>query len=342
MSHNWEYGLSFVKEGYISFCGDDDGFLPDALSQVNEYINEYKVKVVQQLQDGYSWPNFADPLQRNRLCIHLGNDFEIINSRQMLDRAFGEPKIYWNLPIIYKAFADIEVINKVKATANSGSFFKSMIPDVYSGIAIASVVDSYGLSHKAFALNGASGHSGGTAAFSPLSDTTPAETFLSESTIPFHEKLSFAPNIPIILAESILQAQDNNLLPDYTLDLEMVLKSAVETCFRDGRMGSVTFDRVKSAIVEIGRKNNLGGYAEKLIASGKLSASRSGFVQGLDIFNKRISIDASEFGVGNVYEAAVLHGRLRDELIRKYTRPLQVLRATCGLVANELKRYLNV
>jgi hypothetical protein len=31
MSHNWEFALSHVEKGYVTFVGDDDGLLPGAI-----------------------------------------------------------------------------------------------------------------------------------------------------------------------------------------------------------------------------------------------------------------------------------------------------------------------
>ena len=34
MSDNWEFALSHVAEGYVTFIGDDDGLLPDAIADL--------------------------------------------------------------------------------------------------------------------------------------------------------------------------------------------------------------------------------------------------------------------------------------------------------------------
>jgi glycosyltransferase involved in cell wall biosynthesis len=40
MSHNFEFALSQVEDGWVTFLGDDDGLLPGALDRVNTAIHE--------------------------------------------------------------------------------------------------------------------------------------------------------------------------------------------------------------------------------------------------------------------------------------------------------------
>ena len=40
MSHNFEFALSHVKDGWVTILGDDDGLLPDALTTVAGVIKK--------------------------------------------------------------------------------------------------------------------------------------------------------------------------------------------------------------------------------------------------------------------------------------------------------------
>ena len=35
MSHNWEFALGFVPDGWVTIIGDDDALLPGALKRVS-------------------------------------------------------------------------------------------------------------------------------------------------------------------------------------------------------------------------------------------------------------------------------------------------------------------
>jgi glycosyltransferase involved in cell wall biosynthesis len=36
MSHNWEFALSHVRDGWVTFIGDDDGLPPGAIASVSD------------------------------------------------------------------------------------------------------------------------------------------------------------------------------------------------------------------------------------------------------------------------------------------------------------------
>ena len=42
MSHNWEFALSKITDGWVTILGDDDGLLPGALERVAEIIKVTK------------------------------------------------------------------------------------------------------------------------------------------------------------------------------------------------------------------------------------------------------------------------------------------------------------
>jgi len=335
MTHSWEFGLDHVSEGFVSFCGDDDGYLPGALAQVDEYVKQSGTQAIGQVRDGYAWPTFTIEGQQNRLTVSLGEDFEVLNSRDEIQSAMENPTKYMNLPIIYKGFVDMGVIAEFKHRSSSPNFFRSMVPDVFSGLAIAGTTRSYGFTHRPFALNGASSHSTGTAEF----HTAPKEEkFVKESKVPFHPRLVFAPSIPIILGECMLQLQDVGMLTDHEVDIETLMRSAM-TVATHGSRSDKAYSTIESAVREIGRRNEMVDSAEAAISAVKRRFSaRTGYVEGLDMLNRRISVDASKHGVTNIYEASVLYEEIRRNRFADYKKPLAVARTTAGLAINELKR----
>jgi len=92
----------------------------------------------------------------------------------------------------------------------------AMTPDVYSGIVFSHLTEEYLYSNEPLAINGASIHSGGTAAFEKKKikrNYDPAEKFWKEPNIPFHEDLPLmhsgrpVRSIPVIVYEAYLQAK---------------------------------------------------------------------------------------------------------------------------------------
>ena len=46
MSENWERGLDLVDNGYVTILGDDDGFVPNSLNKLNEFISKNPTDII--------------------------------------------------------------------------------------------------------------------------------------------------------------------------------------------------------------------------------------------------------------------------------------------------------
>ena len=229
MSQNWEFALSHVEASYVFFMGDDDGLLPDALQKANQLLTEYQVDALTWKKASYSWPNCINSNAQNCLVISLRRGVELRNSEQMLRRVCDfDPTLrgtsYEQLPGLYNSFVAISAIDK--ARSQTGKFFCSQIPDVYSAIALTSSVKTYAYSDRPLSINGASSHSNGTSYMKSPKGATSAK-FLSEDNIPFHPDILLAPSIPVILTESVWQVRDNiQNCEDYDVNLEKFIAEA--------------------------------------------------------------------------------------------------------------------
>src|SRR5690349_5627331 len=58
MSRNFEFALSHIKDGWISYLGDDDGLMPNALVHADNVIRETRCKALSSKWHHYTWPNF--------------------------------------------------------------------------------------------------------------------------------------------------------------------------------------------------------------------------------------------------------------------------------------------
>ena len=54
MSHNWEFALDHVTEGWVTVLGDDDAILPGVLRSVNKVIDETGTLAIRSNGCGYS------------------------------------------------------------------------------------------------------------------------------------------------------------------------------------------------------------------------------------------------------------------------------------------------
>ena len=215
MSHNWEFALSHVNDGWLAVVGDDDGLLPGALNRVAGIVSEYDVKAVMSMNAAYTWP-FGEEEPYGRLSVGLKRGVDIRDSSAWLERVVAGKAAYSELPMLYTGgFVDYELIRQ--GSQMEGRFYHSMIPDVYSAMVFSRLTDRYAYCHEPLAIGGSSRHSAGTSHFSkPKQEqaaNSPAAQFFSETNIPFHAELvagedeMLPPSIELLTYESWLQSE---------------------------------------------------------------------------------------------------------------------------------------
>lgn len=236
MSHNWEFALNHVEDGWVTFLGDDDALLAGALNYVNEIIIKSEVAAVASTTCGFLWSNLSKG-QQGRLTMVLNDGFQVVQSDKALQHVIDGDARYSSLPMLYRGFVNTALIRRAKTTTDC--FFRSMIPDVYSAIAIALLTDNFALCLRPLFVDGWSIHSGGAAVFSPPKvggEYNPAKIFFMENNIPFHSDLPLLEDGTVVLSmqaivyECFLQAmpfhQHKNVRTSHLRQLTLILRDA--------------------------------------------------------------------------------------------------------------------
>lgn len=299
MSYNWEFALSHVTDGWVTFLGDDDGLLPGALATVADVIKKTGVQAVTSIRNGYGWPNST--IEKNRLIVFLTTGLELRNGREWLAKYTCDGELTSDLPNVYTGgFVDIAAINRARGP--EGNFFLSMTPDVYSAIALASVIDDYILLKEPVVVSGASIHSTGASQACGL-NPEPAKKFYSEKGIPFHATLAGGEaviSIPILVYNCYLQS--SHLHHDFLkIKLEDQLGLALSLT------APQNYDDMRKYCSQVACNNGLKMDIIDQKARGLKKRLRLPPLK--KIYNymfKRRTILCDEFGVQDVYGAALL------------------------------------
>jgi hypothetical protein len=213
MSHNWEFALSKVTQGWVTILGDDDGLMPGSLGKIAELIQEYNVKAIRSRVCNYLWPAAANR-PWGQLIVPMGNGIEVRHSEDWLRRIMAGLYAYNELPMLYTGgFVAISLIEDIRN--RSGVFYQSCTPDVYSAIALASVLDTYLYVSEPLAINGTSSHSSGRSFYyrGANRNLAPALAFSGENNIPFHNEIpltedgSYPLSMQALVLESYLQSR---------------------------------------------------------------------------------------------------------------------------------------
>lgn len=309
MSHNWEFALSHVQNGWVTVLGDDDGLLPGALERVVELVDEYKVRLVGSGGGGYLWPSMTG-MRHGKLFVRQRRGCERRSSGEWLGRLIGGRAHYTELPALYTGgFADYALVNEARDA--SGVFFRSMTPDVYSAVALTKVTDHYVYSHDPLALGGTSKHSTGTSQFSSPDAAdegpSPVKTFYAEGNIPFHEALSLREDgspprsLAMLAYECVLQSEHLAMPAGVDASFENALEVALRETKRRHRAeieewGLLFAQRHSLDFARIRRRATRLRYVDKVVKNVMKLAGRLGMTE--------IS-GSSQLPIKDVYEASL-------------------------------------
>ncbi|WP_437559132.1 glycosyltransferase family A protein [Acidithiobacillus sulfuriphilus] len=187
MSSNFEFAISKINEGFVIVIGDDDGLLPHALTDINDLLNKENVLAISSKTDVYYWPG-GSPNQ-DLLMVPTGDGGTSRKpSAESLKKVLKGDLNYTELPMLYTGGVVHSTLIE-RARNSDGKFYNSFTPDIYSGIAITSVVDQFLRSEVPFAISGLSKYSNGQSQLGVSKSELIAEDFFRANDIPFYHAL---------------------------------------------------------------------------------------------------------------------------------------------------------
>lgn len=344
MSHNWEFALNHVNEGFVSVLGDDDGFLPNTMLQINSIISAHNASAIGWLCPHYRWPDF-DYGRSNMLSIHT-EDFTIklLNAKDELRGILdlnNPNKGCGILPSLYRNFVDIKYIKKVKELTKN--FFLSQIPDYYSGIALSAVIDDFVYTSIPFSISGGSGRSNGASQFNQHVNPKESNLFDNEGNIPYHKNFTKSYTSSVFSAECYLQAQDAGLFSKEFFDIDYI--QIIRASLQEAKTNHPSrYKYLVDCLIELAKINDIpkenvlreiAKYPNK-----PLNDTHDYIVEGYNHLTKRIDVDASKYGAKNVYDAVLLYEKIYNNR-HEFMKLQNSIIPTISIIKRELmKRYL--
>lgn len=155
MSANWERALAATRGEWITFIGDDDGLLPNALAECDDLLGRHRVHAIHQHYGVYVWPCAAGTGEADRLQLHLGRAEWIEEAHEVLSATALRPGTT-RLPLPYHGWIHRSLYDKA---ARTGPVFQGKDPDTYAGILMAALSDSFLTVERGLSLIGISGSS---------------------------------------------------------------------------------------------------------------------------------------------------------------------------------------
>ena len=166
MSRNWSLAFKEARGDYVTFLGDDDGFLEFSLPAVKTIIEQSGADAVTWPAALYMWPTTVTASRQGRLTLYFGTQCGNVkwthyNGRSAIAFALRNPRQYDTLPMVYNSFVHRSVIAKARQT--NDDIFISQSPDVYSGLFVAAFATQVVRADTSLSVRGVSGHSNGVA-----------------------------------------------------------------------------------------------------------------------------------------------------------------------------------
>ena len=212
MSQNWEFALTHATGEFITFIGDDDGFLPGAITKAMTLLEQTHVPAMIWHKAEYCWLDYPVAAMQNLIITDVrAGQATYVKAAAQLKRVIAFDAAYTTLPCLYNGIVRRSIMEKVKAMSTGGLFFNSISPDVYSGIALSLFVDEYLHVGYPFSVNGASRHSNGTS-FTRTNGTnpqSPAAKFRQENSRQYDARIQLGPAVLICVMGEYMLVKDS-------------------------------------------------------------------------------------------------------------------------------------
>jgi hypothetical protein len=312
MSDSWEFALSQASGEYIILIGADDGLLLHALPEIDRLLRMLGAPVLRWESVCYNWPDLPvqDHQPPNALLIPLkqANDYYAIHRRDstaMIQAAANSRVSYAELPMLYCSAIHHSLIDRLRTW--SGRVINSQCPDIYSSFAFARLTGSYHSVAAPMGINGLSGNSNGVACIYLKEQSPVAQEFRNLNTQANYPVHPLAPDVPVMsayVADSFLHARDT-LFPDeqaLTLDRKQLAVNCVNEALCTDEE---EWQRFRAAIRRsLADDAELLAWFEREYAGRLLSTLKPARHKRRGYGCSYMNLDASDFGVTNIFEAA--------------------------------------
>lgn len=321
MTDNWEFAISHVNADFVTILGDDDGFLPNSITDLVDLLMIHHQKIITWSKAEYCWPNHIDPNLKGFISVPLRNKLVKVKSETALKHIYKNLLSYNHGPCIYNSIVSMECI--IKIIQRDGFLFQSGCPDVYSSLALASVTEDYLYSTRPFSINGASAHSNGTSQIRIDLDSTASDLFQKEIDVSAVEFLKIRGSINSAIADSLINFSTKVNIITPKINYKKIFKRIYNDLSRTP--GAIASNQ--ASLKKLADKYKIQKYCESLFQKNINNPSDSD-KQKLSLINTSIVMYADtvifwgdRFDIKEVNLASIFIGKI----LGKYVQPSEII-----------------
>lgn len=310
MRDNFEFALNQAEHGFVMALGGDDGLMPGGVTGMRDVLRDTGLELLSWASPLYTYPRVRGP--DGQLMLYHPKKDKIVESRDFLARQVSHLNYLGDIesPMSYvKGIASTRLVKQVQSRSKEGRFYTCPTPDGYSGIVLAGEVERFAFSGTPFAIYGLSPTSQGLnyLANDEAAKKNSVSFFKSVDSVPMHEQLASQPYSPLIALMTVDYLLTAKELPGWggtfpPIDFKKLVEAAIGE-LAHGLYGKERLSREMEILRNIAVHHGLGRYFDKLIASTLRKKAKAPFM-GSGINPRAVFLDATHYGVNNIFEAA--------------------------------------
>lgn len=206
MRGNFEHGLAACSGDYVSFMGDDDGYLPGQFASLRRILMQARPDCLFWTLPSYTWPDqgLSSPIKlRRRTLFGRPQAVDMNAQRADLMKAKITPTNW--APAIYHGMVSRDYLHRV--SMDNGTVFCGSIPDIYFGYRALIVGGNVLRVDHPFSLGGQSSASNGKAQVAAHGNTTATGFMADNASDPLRDVLPQRRSIPWVLFSTLQTAR---------------------------------------------------------------------------------------------------------------------------------------
>lgn len=303
MSENWGRALAACRGEWITFIGDDDGLMPNALRECDDLIATHSVRSIRAQYAVYVWPCASATGEANRLQFHTGRGVGVKGTRGSLDSMCARPSDA-AIPLPYHGWIHRSLFADA---AESGPVFQGSDPDTYAGILLATLTDEFLSRDRPLTVMGISGRSNifQSCISGQGGETTRDNRRLERAAgMARHPLVPDIPTIPAVIIDGLLKVRDRRgdaAIRWSPSRLEIALHCAA-SIWRTDEAGLAQVDLLRSTLESA---TDIAKFDAALSANPPSGNPPRMAHAGLGLWGPYMVVDAQRLGVRSVDTAAL-------------------------------------
>lgn len=144
MAGHYEFAISYATGEWITILGDDDAVMPYIFESLDDYIEQYpNIDIISSVRAYYFWENCEDLYGDSVVSYSSHKKSQVRSTKRDLFAALAGLRSCFDMPQIYTTSVVKKSLYKEIKARSGGSFYHSIIPDMYSVTALCLSREKY-------------------------------------------------------------------------------------------------------------------------------------------------------------------------------------------------------